>query len=160
MIGSQPVRLCPRCGFELVLDTVIARTSIDAGWPAVELWRCRMGHSVREWPTEIPRPRWRDGIHPCAVCGRPLPKAKGCDGSGSRKAHLGACQAVVQRERAKWNWHHPLNPFVLEQASWYRGPLRVMAPLPPLDPLAGRIPRDWAEGWGRLHGVDLAAPAA
>lgn len=151
-IGSQRPRLCPRDNFELVLDHEIVRTSIDAGWPAVALFRCRLGHSVREWPAEA-RHGWTGRQKPCAVCGRLLPIASGYGGSGGRKYHAGACAATAFRERQRWSARHPGQVFLLELAPWYRGPLYLARPLSPLDPLAGRMPREWADGWLRGHGL-------
>jgi len=160
-IASQQPRLCPRDGYALVLDDVIARTAIDAGWPAVALWRCRMGHSHRDWPPEQMAARRTDPSvrKPCAVCGRPLPRKPRLHGSGGRKYCPGPCTAFVKRERGLWLWHHG-PPFVIEAQPWYKGPLYQAPPLPLLDPLAGRMPRDWAAGWRRVHGVEAPEIAA
>jgi len=147
---SEGLRACPLDGFPMILDLETARTAVDAGWPAVELYRCANGHSHREWPAETPRRRWHAADRPCAVCGRPL------TGVSNQKYHPGVCASVAFRERARWNGQHPGQLFVLERARWYRGPLYHAAPLPPLDPLAGRMPRDWAVGWGRSYGEGSA----
>jgi len=151
-IGSQRPRLCRYDGFALELDTVIARTSTDAGWPAVALWRCRLGHSHREGEPAVATRRKASWTRkPCAVCGQSLPRDPRFHGSGGRKYCSGPCTAFVARARGLWLWHHG-PPFVIEAQPWYKGPLYAAATLPPLDPLAGRMPRDWAAGWARVHG--------
>lgn len=150
-----PVRLCEVDGFELVLDLETARAAVDAGWPAVEMWVCRMGHSHRVWPEETPKRRWH-GTRPCAVCGGPLPPLKDRHSLGTRRYHAGPCTVFASRERTTWTNRHPGEPFVLERQSWYRGPLATMVPLPPLDPLAGRLPRVWLEGWCHAYGIKSA----
>ena len=156
--GSQQPRLCPRDGFVLVLDDVIARTSIDAGWPAVELLRCRLGHSVR-----ADAPHLRTGPTPkrpaplCPACGAVVPRAKG----SSRKMCSDRCSRFVAGQRSKA--YQRGEAFVLEAQPWYRGAVTAYqrpTPLPPLGPLAGRIPRDWAAGWGRVYGDVLPVNAA
>jgi len=158
-IPTQRPRLCPRCGFELVLDLETARTSIDAGWPAVELYTCRLGHSQRVWPIEAPMRPWDLNVHACAVCGRPLPPLKDRYAIGGRKYHAGPCTVFASRERTTWSNRHRDLPFVLEAMPWYKGPLAPVVPLPPLDPLAGRMPRDWAAGWRRVYGDSEAERA-
>ena len=141
--GSSRVRFHPPRPFP-------ARTSIDAGWPAVELWRCRMGHSVRAdaaWlqadPVVARPPRL------CPVCGVELIRRKG----SSAKCCSDPCQRFVAKMRSYAYQHGAA--FLLEAQPWYRGSVTAYQrpePLPPLDPLAGRMPRDWADGWGRVHG--------
>jgi hypothetical protein len=72
----------------------------------------------------------------------------------------GACATFANR--ANWRWHqrYPFKPYILEAQPWYVGPLYHRAPLPPLDPLAGRMPRCWADGWLRVHGLGLGESAA
>src|SRR3990172_2938181 len=103
-IASQQPRLCPRDGYALVLDDVIARTAIDAGGPAVALWRGRRGHSHRDWPPEQMAARRTDPSvrKPCAVCGRPLPRKPRLHGSGGRKYCPGPCTAFVTLARYKF----------------------------------------------------------
>jgi hypothetical protein len=158
-IASQRARLCPKDSFPMELDRELAQASFDAGWPVVELYVCRLGHSHRDWPEAAPRAERSSGPRPCAWCGLPLPPLKG-GGLGSRKYHVGVCTSGASRERSQWCWHHPLETFVLERAWWYKGPLARRAPLAPLDPLGGRMPRDWADGWARVHGGEMADGAA
>src|SRR3990167_3329194 len=89
MTASQ--RICRLDGFELILDLETARTAVDAGWPAVELYRCANGHSHREWPAETPRRRWHAANRPSAVCGRPL------TGVSNQKYHRATCAAFAPR---------------------------------------------------------------
>ena len=156
----MPVRRCALDGFELRLDVETARAAVDSGWPAVELWTCRLGHSKRVWPVEVPTRRWHTGDRACAVCGGPLPPLKDHSVLGSRKYHAGPCTVFASRERTTWSNRRPGVPFVLEAMPWYKGPLAPVMPLPPLDPLAGRMPRDWADGWGRSYGEGGAGEAA
>lgn len=141
------MKRCPLDGFAMELDLETARKSIDAGWPAVELLVCRMGHSYRANP-----PQERPPVYPppkrCAVCGQSLP-------SKTRKYHPGPCTVFIARERGLWYWHHPGEPFLVEAMPWYRGAAtayREPVILPPLDPLAGRMPREWAEEYLRVYG--------
>ena len=149
-------RPCPLDGFAMILDLETARTAVDAGWPAVELYRCANGHSHRVWPAEVPKRRWHMGARACAVCGGPLPPLKGRFAVGCRKYHPGQCMVFASRERTRWCQAHPGERFVLEAQPWYRGPCAPREPLALLDPLAGRMPRDWAAGWGRSYGEDRA----
>lgn len=154
-IASQRVKLCPRDGLELRLDLETARTAVDAGWPAVALYRCLNGHSHRDWPETAARTERAQGARPCAWCGGPLPVLRS-KGLGSRKYHPGTCTASASRERSFWCWHHPGKDYHMELAPWYKGPLSAHTPLPPLDPLAGSLGREWLEGWARVHGYEAA----
>lgn len=162
-IASRPVRLCSRDGFAMVLDVETARLSIEAGWPAVELWTCRMGHSHRVWPVDelAARRAERKGRRPCAVCGLWLPFKSGLRGQGGRQVHEGACMRFKYRAYQAFRQAHPGTPFFLDEQSWYKG---IHAPLSspplPLDPLAGHMPKDWAEGWASVHGYETGASAA
>lgn len=152
------LRICPRDGFEMILDVETARTAAEAGYPAVELYSCRLGHSLRVWePDELAaRRQARQGRRPCAVCGLWLP-----ENSGRRGVHVGECTRFRNRAYVEFTKAHPGEPFLLEAQPWYRGILAPLpAPLPPLDPLAGRIPTDWAEGYLRLYGGEAPEQAA
>ena len=152
-------RICRLDGFPMVLDLETARTAVDAGWPAVELYRCANGHSHRVWPAEVPKRRWHPGMRACAVCGGPLPPIKDRHADGSRKYHPGQCTRQAAWHRDRWRRAHPGQTFVLEVQRWYRGPCAPREPLPLLDPLAGRMPRDWVARWARVHGLESGVGA-
>lgn len=148
--ATRWARLCPRCHAALHLDLELARVSIQAGWPAVELLRCRHGHSVRaDAPHLRTGPAPTRPAHRCPVCGAVVLRAKGC----SRKMCSDRCSRFVAGRRAQA--YQRGEPFVLERQPWYMGPVtawRQVTSLPPLDPLAGRMPREWVEGWLKTHG--------
>jgi hypothetical protein len=155
-IAPQAPRLCQYDGFELVLDVETARRAVEAGWPVVELYVCRNGHSVRVWgPDALAlRRAERRGRKPCAVCGLWLPMAKKGD---RRHVHDGACQRFKEKAYRAWTKANPGKLFFIEEQPWYRGiHAPLPEPLPPLDPLAGGMPWTWSEGWARIYG-DAAA---
>lgn len=158
--ASPRVRVCPKDGYAMELDREVLQASVEAGWPAVELLRCRNGHSVRFWPVDelAARRAALRGRRPCAVCGLWLgPPAK----YSRQQVHPGACVAFRNQAYNRFLVEHPGQPFLLEEQPWYRG---ILAPLPgppaPLDPLAGQAPRDWLDGWARSFGYEAAEPAA
>ena len=149
------LKTCPRDGFPLELDRALLRATVEAGWPAVELLTCLNGHSVR-----ADAPHLRTGPAPkrpallCPACGRQVIRVKG----SCKKACSDACTKFVATMRGRAYQRGEI--FVIEEQPWFRGGLpaaRPSTPLPPLDPLAGRMPRDWAVGWGRVHGEGGAA---
>lgn len=150
--------LCPRCHEPLRLDAELTRASLDAGWPAVELLVCLNGHSLRADAPQLQRgPLLPAPTRLCAVCGQAVERQKGL----ARKYCSAACSNFVAKERSLAHYRGEI--FELEAQAWYQGRRRVVeasVPLPPLDPLAGRIPREWAAGWLRVHGGELAEPAA
>jgi hypothetical protein len=144
--------LCRYDGLPLELDREIARACIESGWPAVELLRCKNGHSVR-----ADAPYLRTGPAPkrlapiCPVCGAVVQRSK----RSSRKFCSDHCARFCSGMRT--SAYQRGEPFVLEAQPWYAGTAtsdRVAEPLPPLDPLAGRMPRDWAAGWLRVHELE------
>jgi hypothetical protein len=149
-IATQRARVCLRDGFPLLLDLETARRSVEAGWPAVELWTCMMGHSVRgDAPSLQTGPRPTRPAPLCPACGAIVSRAKG----SSRKMCSNRCSRFVAGQRSRAYQHG--EAFVLEAMPWYRGAVTAYQqpkPLPPLDPLAGRMPRDWAAGWLAVHG--------
>lgn len=159
--ASQSIRLCRQCHLPLTLDQDIARASLAAGWPAVEVLRCVHGHSAR-----ADAPSLREGpVAPapaksCPVCGLPVTRQHGT----ARKYCGPRCAAFVAGEQARA--FNRGEEFVLEAQTWFRGPARAgrptapATPLPPLDPLAGRMPRVWGEGWLCSYGVATREPAA
>lgn len=154
----ERVQACPKDGLPLELDLEVLRASIAAGWPAIRLWRCLNGHSRREWDVDEVA-AWRatrNGRVPCVVCGLWLPRATG----GRAQVHQGECLRARERARAAWGKLHPDAPFFVEEQPWYRGLLAPPeAPLPPLDPLAGAVPAEWAEGWLAIYGGEPAVAA-
>ena len=141
------MRVCGFDGFALELDLETARRATDAGWPPIELWTCRMGHSVREHaPSLHGRPILTRPILRCAVCGTILPPSKRTVCSADCRQFVNTQRHAAAREG---------ETFILEAAPWYKGAItayqKPALPLP-LDPLAGRMPQAWAEGWLRLYG--------
>ena len=93
----------------------------------------------------------------CPVCGLPVAQQR----RTARKYCGPRCAAFVAGERTRA--FNRGEEFRMEAQTWFRGegrPVQPAAPLPPLDPLAGRMPRDWAEGWMRSYGVEVAEGAA
>ena len=152
------LKMCQFDGFPFELDLETARRSIEAGWPAVELWRCLNGHS--RWD-DLPdlHPRQTAPAQPylCPACGKPVDRSRG----SARKYCSDPCMVFVARQRGLARAAGRV--LVMEAEPWYRGRVTVFRDaeaLPPLDPLSGRIPAAWSAGWLRVHGLEPLEPAA
>jgi len=131
------------------LDAVIARTAADAGWAAVEVYRCRLGHSLRgDAPSLRTGPRIRP-VPRCPACGVVITRPRG----SSRKMCLGACTRFITRMRSAA--YERGEQFILEDQPWYKGHVtayRTPTTVVPLDPFAGHCSTDWLAGWARWYG--------